>query len=205
MRIFIGQSGQVSALFSFSGGAGMISIWVTERAPWRFEVPMQSEPVSPPPMTTTCLPPARMGVMLLSGSPVTRWFCWRQEIHGEMDAIELAARDRQVARLFGAAGEGDGVVLGRQFLDGDVLADMDAGVERDALGLHLLDAPVDDGLVELEVGDAVAHQAADLGGLFIKVHIVAGAGELLGAGHAGRARADDGDGLAGLVRIDLRA
>ena len=42
-----------------SGGCGMISSWVTEAAPWRFEVPMQSEPVSPPPITTTCLPLAR--------------------------------------------------------------------------------------------------------------------------------------------------
>ena len=33
VRIFIGQFGQVSALFSFSGGAGMISIWVTLSAP----------------------------------------------------------------------------------------------------------------------------------------------------------------------------
>ena len=43
----------------FSGGCGMISSWVTEAAPWRFEVPTQSEPVSPPPITTTCLPLAR--------------------------------------------------------------------------------------------------------------------------------------------------
>ena len=48
-------------LFSASGGCGMISKFVTESAPWRIEVPMQSEPVSPPPMTTTCLPPARIG------------------------------------------------------------------------------------------------------------------------------------------------
>ena len=39
-----------------SGGCGMISSWVIEAAPWRSEVPMQSEPVSPPPITTTCLP-----------------------------------------------------------------------------------------------------------------------------------------------------
>ncbi len=50
-----------AALFSCSGGIGMISSWVTESAPWRIEVPMQSEPVSPPPITTTCLPSARIG------------------------------------------------------------------------------------------------------------------------------------------------
>ncbi len=56
MRIFTGQSGQVIALSSFSGGWGMISSWVTLFAPCRFDVPTQSEPVSPPPMTITSLP-----------------------------------------------------------------------------------------------------------------------------------------------------
>ncbi len=32
------------------GGSGMISSWVTEAAPWRWTVPTQSAPVSPPPM-----------------------------------------------------------------------------------------------------------------------------------------------------------
>ena len=36
----------------------MISRLVTERAPWRCAVPMQSAPVSPPPMTMTSLPVA---------------------------------------------------------------------------------------------------------------------------------------------------
>jgi hypothetical protein len=33
VRSFSGQFGQVSALFSFSGGLGMISSWVTDSAP----------------------------------------------------------------------------------------------------------------------------------------------------------------------------
>ena len=61
VRSFIGHCGQVSGLFSFSGGCGMISKLVTDSAPWRIEVPMQSEPVSPPPITTTCLSVARIG------------------------------------------------------------------------------------------------------------------------------------------------
>ena len=56
VRSFSGHSGQVSGLFSCSGGCGMISKLVTDMAPCRIEVPMQSEPVSPPPITTTCLP-----------------------------------------------------------------------------------------------------------------------------------------------------
>ena len=82
MRSFIGQSGQTSALSSRTGGVAMISIWVIEAAPWRPEVPMQSEPVSPPPMTTTCLPLALIapsGAATSSGSPALRLFCWRRK------------------------------------------------------------------------------------------------------------------------------
>ena len=75
VRSFSGQLGQVSSLSSTLGGVGMISSWVTLSAPWRIEVPMQSEPVSPPPMTTTCLPAARIGSLVPTGSPDTRRFC----------------------------------------------------------------------------------------------------------------------------------
>jgi hypothetical protein len=44
-----------------AGGCGMISSWVTEAAPCLIAVPMQSAPVSPPPITTTCLPAADTG------------------------------------------------------------------------------------------------------------------------------------------------
>jgi hypothetical protein len=40
----------------------------------------------------------------------------RQEFHGEVHAREIAARDRQVARLLGAAGEHHRVVVGKDFL-----------------------------------------------------------------------------------------
>ena len=42
-------------------------------APWRFDVPTQSEPVSPPPITTTCLPVAR--ICPATRSPATTLFC----------------------------------------------------------------------------------------------------------------------------------
>jgi hypothetical protein len=86
----------------------------------------------------------------------------RQEIHGEVDAVEVAAGDRQVARLLGAAGSTTASYLRDQIVDRSRHADMDAAVEGDALGLHLLDAAVDVPLLHLEVGDAVAHQAAGL-------------------------------------------
>ena len=75
VRSFNGQFGQVSILSSCFGGIGMISSWVTLRAPWRIEVPMQSEPVSPPPMTTTRLPAATIDAFVPIGSLETRRFC----------------------------------------------------------------------------------------------------------------------------------
>ena len=77
---------------------------------------------------------------------------------------------------------------------------MDAVVEGDALGLHLRDAAVDDVLLHLEIGNAVAQQAAGLGVFLEQMHVMAGARELLRAGEARGAGADDRDLLAGLGR-----
>ena len=123
VRSLIGQYGHTSGLFSVSGGCGSSSNWVTDAAPWRFDVPTQSEPVSPPPITTTCLPVA----MICAGTRVARddLVLLRQELHREMHAGELAAGHRQVARLLGAAGQHDGVELRRAAsCAGDVAADV---------------------------------------------------------------------------------
>ena len=68
-----------------------------------------------------------------------------------MDAVELAPRDRQVARLLGAAGEHHRVELGEHLFrrhdsraqsitpaPGRCVADAHCGPERHALRLHLL-------------------------------------------------------------------
>ena len=114
-----------------------------------------------------------------------------------MNALELAAGNRQVARLLGAAAEQDGVVVLGERFDRNVDADVRVGDEVDALGPHLLDAAVDDMLFKLEVGNAVAQQAADAVVLLVDGDGVAGAAQLLRGGQAGRAAADDGDALAG--------
>ena len=152
---------------------------------------MQSEPVSPPPMTTTCLPPARIGSPVAGRLAADAAVLLRQEVHGEMDAVELAAGDRQVARLLGAAGENHGVVVGEELISSEIHADMGVVMEDYAFGLHLRDAAVDVMLLHLEVGNAVAQQPAGLGVFLVDVNLVAGARELLRAGKAGRPRADD--------------
>ena len=121
----------------------------------------------------------------------------RQVLHRLVDAVQVAARDRQIARRRRAAGEHHGVELGAQLLGGDVDADVDAGAELGALGLHLLEPAVDVALLHLELGDAVAQQPADAVVALEDRHRVTGAGELLCGGQPGRAGADDGDRLAG--------
>ena len=88
----------------------------------------------------------------------------------------------------GAAGEHEGVELAAQLVDVEVDADLHAGAELGALGLHLLEATVEVPLLHLELGDAVAEQPADAVGPLEHDDAVAGPGELLGGGQAGRAR-----------------
>ena len=110
----------------------------------------------------------------------------RQKVHGEVHALELAPGHRQVAPLLGAAGEHHGVVLGDELCGIDIDADMRTVVKDHAFGFHLRDTQVDVTLLHLEVGNAVAHQAAGLGEFLVEVHVVAGARELLRARHARR-------------------
>ena len=124
----------------------------------------------------------------------------RQVLHRLMDPVELATGDRQVAPIGRPAGEDDRVVRGAEHLDVDGFADDRVGAELGALRLHLGEAPIDVALLHLELGDAVAQQAADAIGPLEHDHLVAGAGELLGGGEPGGPAADHGDALAGAQR-----
>ena len=147
---------------------------------------MQSEPVSPPPITTTCLPRGEDRLVRTDRLAGHAAILLRQEVHREMHAREVAAGHGQIARRLGAAGERDRVVLVEDAPAADGDADMDVAMKHDAFGGHLLDTPLDVALLELEVGNAVAQQPARIGVLFIDVDFVAGARELLGAGEPGR-------------------
>ena len=147
-------------------------------------------------MMTTCLP---VGGDLVLDRLAERRPGWPAAGSPSPEGTPSSSRPghRQVARHGGADGEHDGVVAVAQLLAGDVDADVDAGAEPGALGLHLGQPAVEDGLLHLELGDAVAQQAAELVVPLVDGDGVAGAGQLLGGGQAGRAGADDGDGLAG--------
>jgi hypothetical protein len=83
-------------------------------------------------------------------------------------------------------------------------ADFDAGDEPGALGAHLVQPPVQDGLLHLELGDAVAEQPADAVGPLVDGDVVPGPRQLLGGGQARGTRPDDGDLLAGALGGGLR-
>jgi hypothetical protein len=93
-------------------------------------------------------------------------------------------------------GDDDRVVPLAQVIPGDVDPDVDARAEPGALGRHLGEAQVEVLLLHLEVGDAVAQQAADAVVALEDRDGVTRAGELLRGREPGGPRADDGHGLA---------
>src|SRR5690606_30008764 len=100
-------------------------------------------------------------------------------------------------------GEDHRVEAGAELLHGEGplprAAHVDAGAEAGALGAHLLETSVDEALLELELGDAVAHEAAEAVVALEHHHGVARPGQLLGGGEPRRARADHGHGASGLT------
>src|SRR5262249_60249661 len=108
------------------------------------------------------------------------------KFHREMDALELATGDVEVARLLGAAGEQDGIEAALQVADRMVHADVRAGDELDAFGAHLIEAAIDQVLLHFEVRYTVAEKAADAVVLFVDGDFVAGARELMCDGECGR-------------------
>ena len=120
----------------------------------------------------------------------------REVLHRLVDPVELAPGHRQVAADGRPDGEHDGVVPLPEPLAGQLGTDVDAGAEDRALAPHLVEPAVEDRLLHLELRDAVAQQAADLVGPLVDRDGVAGAGELLGGGEAGRAGADHRHGAA---------
>ena len=108
VRSFIGQCGQVERLVLALGGSARISSWVTEAAPWRFAVPMQSGAGVAAADDDDVLA-GREDRRAVDRIARRRAILLDQIVHREMDAVELAARHRQVARLLGAAGEDEDV------------------------------------------------------------------------------------------------
>ena len=97
------------------------------------------------------------------------FLCWSsrllvfavQKIHGEVNALQIAAFDRQIARLGRAGRKDDGVKFLQQFFRRIIFPDLGVADELDAFVLEQLDAAQHDFLfVELHVRNAVHEQTA---------------------------------------------
>ncbi len=225
-----GHSGHGLSASRSLGGSAMISSWCTEAAPWRCAVPRQSAPVSPPPMMTTRLPLALMGDAA-SAPSCTRLEGFRYSrarwtpsssrpgtgrSRGSVappasTTASKAARTSAAGRTVTSGAQAvpiprssPGSTARRPRRARRAGTDRGGAHEGDPLGLHLGQPAVEDGLLHLELGDAVAQQPAGLLGPLEDGHPVARPGQLLGRRQAGRARAHDGHRLAGAHRRQLR-
>ena len=110
----------------------------------------------------------------------------------------------QLARQLGAAGKQHRIGAAPHFLKGKIVgsaaANLHSGNKTNPLGAQLLDPPLDDVLLHLEMWNAIDQQAAQTIGLFIDRHRVPGAAKLLRRGQSRRPGADNRDPLPRLKR-----
>ena len=124
----------------------------------------------------------RLAVAAAGDAPVLL----RQVLHRQVNAVELAAGYGQLAGRARADGEAYGVEVAAKIGRREVVAHVDARLEADALSGHDVHAALHHLLLQLEVRDAEAQEAADGLVALEERHEVACAVELLGGGHAGR-------------------
>ena len=177
------------------GGVGPCAISTTDAQPSRSTLPRQSALVSPPPRIATRRPFA-LSSGAVTGRPATRRFCCTRYSMARCTPASSAPGSVSARWRWAPVASTSASWRARSSSNGDVGADGDAERELDALGHELLDPAVDQVLLELEVGDAVAQQPAGAVVALVHGHRVARARELLSCGEAGRPRADDADGAA---------
>ena len=113
-------------------------------------------------MMMTFLPVARIDSPLIAVAEAAAVLLG-QEGHRRLDPLEVAPGDVEVARPRGADGQEQGVVALAELARVDRPPDLRVQDEPDALGLELVDPPVDVDLGHLEVGDAVESAARPAG------------------------------------------
>ena len=116
----------------------------------------------------------------------------REQFEGEVNTLELASWNLEVACSRRTSGNHIGIEAFGQLVDVDVLIVF----ELDAFFLEKMQTAVDDALVELEVWNAVTQQATGVLACLEDSHLVAFMVELVGSDKSGRSCTDDGNGLA---------
>jgi hypothetical protein len=110
-------------------------------------------------------------------------------VHRPDHARELRVRDDQVSGAAGAECQNHRVVLGGELVEARGHPDVHPAEEGHALGLEQLHPPLDQRLLQLEVGDAEAEEPARRGRPLEHRHRVSGAVEPSGGGQPRRAAA----------------
>ena len=178
-----------------------------DAAPSRSELPTQSAPVSPPPITTTCLSFAvrplqrgRLAARRRAGLRRDPAVAVVEVVHREVDAVELAAGHRQVARRARAGRQHDRVETTRAARRRRCRRRRrrrsarrrprrsSCSTRRWTTYFSILKS----GTPKRTSPPADSSRSNSVDG-------VAGAAQLLRGGHARRAGADDGDAAAGLA------
>src|SRR3712207_6498552 len=123
-----------------------------------------------------------------------------QVIHREVDSVEVAARNGEVAARERADGDDDRVELAPQLLGSRVVTDVGVGAKLDAFFFHECPAPVRYPLLDLVVRDAVHEETTYPVVLLEHAYRVSSPVELLGRRKPRRAAPHDRDPLAGPYR-----
>src|ERR1700734_2312084 len=99
----------------------------------------------------------------------------RQILHGEMDSLQLASRNFEIARMFRSTRQHDCVEVAPQIFRRNIPSHFRSSNESHAFRRHLFQAAIDDVFFELELWDAVAQQSTDAVSFFVHDYCVAGA------------------------------
>lgn len=123
-------------------------------------------------------------------------------VHPEIAAFKSAAGVLHGHSLGGADRQTDGVVVAAQSREAELLPQALTGVDPHAALAHQCDLLIEDRLGQPVLGDAVTQPATGLGHRLEKIHGEPLIAQVVTAGEAPRAAADDGDPLAlgGLFR-----
>src|SRR6266550_7761866 len=78
----------------------------------------------------------------------------REVFHGKVDSVKFASGHLQIARLFGATCEHDGIEVALQVFDRCSVAHVRIGDEAHAFRFHLCKTPVNNALFQLEMRNA---------------------------------------------------
>src|SRR4029079_12819312 len=113
------------------------------------------------------------------------------EIDSGVDAFEIRARVVESHGIYRARGDGHGVEVGLELLEGDVDADRGVVDEPDAQAFDEADVHLDRLAREAEGGNADEHRPAGVGQAVEDRDLLALGGQLAGHGQPGRTGPDD--------------